>query len=104
MDGVVEVVRNLAGVDIVLQSGQTCHFDQVVLACHSDEALNMLRSPTQDEQNILGSILYKKNTAYVHSDKKQLPSDRKVWAAWNYCSNTPVGQGLITLVPYVCII
>ncbi len=94
MDGIHYLTRHAHGVDLHLNSGQIKTFDEVVLACHSDEALSIIQDPTENEQQILGSIPYKNNIAYVHSDESQLPAEKKVWAAWNYASNTPVGQGL----------
>jgi predicted NAD/FAD-binding protein len=94
MDGIHYLHRHANGVDLHLNSGHVKTFDEVVLACHSDEALSIIQDPTHDEQQILGSIPYKKNIAFVHSDASQLPAEKKVWAAWNYASNTPVGQGL----------
>ena len=94
MDGVHYLTRHANGVDLHLNSGEMKTFDEVVLACHSDEALTIIDKPSEDEEQILGSIPYKNNIAYVHSDYTQLPVEKKVWAAWNYASNTPVGQGL----------
>lgn len=60
------------------------HFDKVVLACHSDQALAMLEDPSIKEQEILGAIRYQDNEAVLHTDESVLPRRRKVWAAWNY--------------------
>jgi len=94
MDGIHYIARHANSVDLHLNSGQIKTFDEVVLACHSDESLSIIQDPSIDEQSILGAIPYKKNIAYVHCDQTQLPREKKVWAAWNYASNTPVGQGL----------
>ncbi|MCG3124416.1 MAG: hypothetical protein GIKADHBN_02879 [Phycisphaerales bacterium] len=62
----------------------TEHFDHVVIACHSDEALSLLADPTPQEREILGSISYQRNTAVLHTDTSLLPRRTLAWAAWNY--------------------
>lgn len=59
-------------------------FDQVILACHSDQALALLAEPSADEQRLLGAIPYQGNDVVLHTDESLLPRRRKVWAAWNY--------------------
>jgi len=59
-------------------------FDFVILACHSDDALNLIKSPTADEQKILSAISYSKNTITLHTDGKIMPNKKLSWAAWNY--------------------
>ncbi|HZX56234.1 MAG TPA: FAD-dependent oxidoreductase, partial [Ilumatobacteraceae bacterium] len=59
-------------------------FDAVVLAVHSDQALNMLTRPTPAERAILGAIRYQPNRATLHTDASLLSPVRKAWAAWNY--------------------
>lgn len=59
-------------------------FDQVVLACHPDQSLNMLTSPSQTEREILGAIRYQDNLAVLHTDSKFMPRRKRAWAAWNY--------------------
>ncbi len=68
----------------VVSKGKVEHFDEVVLATHSDQALALLRDPTDAERQVLGAIRYQANTAVLHTDASVLPADRKVWAAWNY--------------------
>jgi predicted NAD/FAD-binding protein len=59
-------------------------FDHVVIASHSDQALAMLANPTQHEAEVLGSIQYTSNTAYLHTDETRLPKRKLAWASWNY--------------------
>ncbi len=87
------VVRSGAGVQV---HSSTCHrppqvehFDQVVLACHSDQALALLEAPSQAERRILGAVHYQPNVAYLHTDPALLPRRKRVWAAWNYLSAAP---------------
>ena len=60
------------------------HFDQVVLACHSDQALALLADCRADERGVLGAIAYQANRAVLHTDASCLPANRKAWSAWNY--------------------
>lgn len=59
-------------------------FDAVVLACHSDEALQLLEDPSEDEQRVLGAIRYQRNEVVLHTDTAVLPRRRRAWASWNY--------------------
>jgi uncharacterized protein len=59
-------------------------FDDVVLACHSDQALQLLADPSPAEIDVLGAIRYHRNRAVLHTDTSVLPRRRLAWAAWNY--------------------
>jgi uncharacterized protein len=59
-------------------------FDHVVIATHSDQALDMLAEPTPAEQVLLGAIGYQANEAVLHTDTAVLPRNKRAWAAWNY--------------------
>ena len=60
-------------------------FDQVVMACHSDQALNILGFTASDAQvDVLSAIRYQPNRAVLHTDAALLPRDEKLWSAWNY--------------------
>jgi len=76
LDGRVEVTSN----------GATETFDRAVLACHSDQALAMLREPTTAEREVLGAIRYQPNEVVLHTDPTVMPRRRGAWAAWNVWS------------------
>jgi predicted NAD/FAD-binding protein len=59
-------------------------YDAVVLATHSDQALDLLDRPSGDERSILGGIDYKENSVLLHTDQSVLPRNRSIWASWNY--------------------
>ena len=60
-------------------------FDEVVLACHSDQALSLLGAgASAQEQKLLGAIRYQSNRAVLHTDTQMLPKRQQAWAAWNY--------------------
>lgn len=70
-------------VEIVTEEG-TERFDQIILACHSDQALALLEDASEQEKNILGRIPYQPNEVVLHTDERLLPARRKAWASWNY--------------------
>ena len=59
-------------------------FDDVVFACHSDQALRLIDQPSHDEQAILGDIQYQDNHAILHRDDTQMPKVRGTWSSWVY--------------------
>ena len=59
-------------------------FDEVVLACHSDQSLALLADATPAEREVLGAIRYHRNCAVLHTDTAVLPRRKIAWAAWNY--------------------
>ena len=59
-------------------------FDYVFLACHSDQALAMIKDPTDAEREVLGAIRYQANEAVLHTDESLMPRRKLAWAAWNY--------------------
>lgn len=68
----------------VVTDGRVERFDQVVIATHTDQALDLLREPSGDERSVLGAIRYQDNRAVLHTDASVLPANPKTWAAWNY--------------------
>jgi predicted NAD/FAD-binding protein len=80
---VLRVARRRDGrVDVCTARG-TEVFDQVVLACHGDDALALLDDPSTEERAVLGAIAYQDNDTVLHTDARLLPTRRKAWAAWN---------------------
>jgi len=73
-------------------------FDQVVIAAHSDQALHMLRDPSELERQVLSSIPYQHNEAVLHTDVRLLPRRRAARAAWNY--HLPTRPGARSTVTY----
>jgi uncharacterized protein len=60
------------------------HYDEVIFACHGDEALELLEDPTAAEREILGAVRYQANDVVLHTDTSLLPRSRRAWASWNY--------------------
>jgi predicted NAD/FAD-binding protein len=63
------------------------HFDQVVMACHSDESLALLDDADAAERAVLEGVRYQPNRAVLHTDTALLPQNRRTWSAWNYASD-----------------
>jgi predicted NAD/FAD-binding protein len=82
---ITRVVRQPDRVTVFTNQSDPEHFDHVVFACHSDQALRMLgRDATTAEQEILTSFPYEKNIAVLHTDANVLPRLKRAWASWNY--------------------
>ncbi len=59
-------------------------FDEVIFACHSDQALRLLGDADELESELLSEFPYSSSTAVLHTDESVLPRSRRAWAAWNY--------------------
>ena len=89
-EGVTRVSANQDGtsqVEVISQSG-SAFYDEVVMACHSDQALNLVHGIPQQAKNILAAIPYQKNRALLHTDIRFLPEAKRCWAAWNYTAKS----------------
>jgi predicted NAD/FAD-binding protein len=82
-DPVTKITRGEDEVEVHTVHGPE-HFDQIVVATHSDQALELLSDPTPVEREVLGTIAYQPNRATLHTDVSLLPANRKAWASWNY--------------------
>ncbi len=91
------ISRDADGVVVRCASGED-RFDQVVLACHSDQALALLADASMAERDILGAIPYQENETVLHTDARILPRNRRAWAAWN--AFVPATPGATCTVSY----
>ncbi len=80
---VLNIIRHTSKVEIITNTGSD-FYDDVVIACHSDQALAMLSDATLGEQAILSAITYQKNDVVMHTDTRLLPSRKTTWSSWNY--------------------
>jgi predicted NAD/FAD-binding protein len=81
---VASVKRTPAFVEITTEAHGTERFDEVIFACHSNQALRILNDPTPAETEILGAIPYQANETILHQDISLMPKRPKAWASWNY--------------------
>jgi len=75
--------NSASSVEVMTPSG-SAWFDEVVMACHSDQTLDLVHGIDQQARNILAAIPYQKNRAILHTDVRFLPEAKRCWAAWNY--------------------
>ncbi|KZN39147.1 NAD(P)/FAD-dependent oxidoreductase [Pseudoalteromonas luteoviolacea] len=78
------VTRDNNGVEILFDNGSVERFDEVVFACHSDQALGLLTDASDIEKEVLGAISYTPNSVVLHTDISLLPKRKAAWASWNY--------------------
>ena len=81
---IASIIRDGGGVTLVDQRGQRERFDEVVLATHADQALDLLADATLAERTVLGGFRYSDNVAYLHEDRRLMPRRRAAWSSWNY--------------------
>ncbi|WP_299879729.1 NAD(P)/FAD-dependent oxidoreductase [uncultured Cocleimonas sp.] len=68
----------------VISDGKRFYFDQVIFACHADEALKLIDQPSEDEIGILSCFKYQENITYLHTDETLMPKRKNAWCSWNY--------------------
>ncbi|WP_204113093.1 NAD(P)/FAD-dependent oxidoreductase [Shimia biformata] len=78
------VERGPRGVTIRIKGEDPIQADDVIMACHSDDALRLLANPTPAERQALGMIRYQDNFAVLHCDPAQMPRKRAAWQSWVY--------------------
>lgn len=84
---VQHVQRDAHEVRVFADKGLSASFDEIIMACHSDQALRILgHEATPAESSALGSIQYQPNTAVLHCDTNQMPRRRACWSSWAYRS------------------
>jgi predicted NAD/FAD-binding protein len=81
---IVKITRDNERVQLHFADGSMQEFDEVVIACHSDQAKALLGDASDAENTILGAIAYSENKVVLHTDKSLLPRREKAWASWNY--------------------
>ncbi len=84
--GVKSVSRSKNSVIVEDLSGTQQRYDDIIFACHADQALMMIQDPTGDEKKILSAFRYQPNRAVLHSDLSFMPRRKQAWASWVYLS------------------
>ena len=80
----VQAVRRNPDPQVKLHGADWHAFDEVVFACHSDQALAALADPTEAERAALSAVAYQPNEAVLHCDARVMPKRRKCWSSWVY--------------------
>lgn len=91
----IAVRRIPGGVEVQTPQGWQ-RFDEVILACHSDQARTLLQDADMDEHALLGAITYSPNTAILHRDTSFMPGRRGAHAAWNYVRDNDAASPCVT--------
>lgn len=81
---ITRIVRRNGKVILYTENDKSEVFDHVILACHSDEALNLLSEPSDQEKKTLSAIKYQFNEAVLHTDSRLMPNNTNAWSSWNY--------------------
>ena len=82
---VEKIKRNQDNVRITI-GNEYLDYDQIILASHADQNLEMLQDPTIEEKRILGKFKYVSNSAYLHTDENLMPKKKIAWSSWNSIS------------------
>ena len=97
---VQSVARKDGKVIVTDKLGKISEFDQVVFACHADEALKMMSDKTTDEQEVLGAFHYQPNRVVVHTDSSFMPKRKGAWASWVYLSEGSLDSKPVVSLSY----
>lgn len=84
--GAVKIIRSGGYVLVHDTKGNVSQFDDVIFACHADQALKLIENPTKDEETILSNLRYQPNRMILHSDVSFMPKRKGAWASWVYLS------------------
>ncbi|MBK66793.1 MAG: NAD/FAD-binding protein [Rickettsiales bacterium] len=87
-DAAIQIGRDKGKWKLTTKSGEVEIFDQIVFACHGDQILDLIETPTDLQTSVLGAFKYSKNTAYLHQDESLMPKIKKLWSSWNYMGLT----------------
>ncbi len=87
---VLALRRDRLGHNLIDGRGESRSYDEVIFACHGDQARAILgETAAPDAAALLSAFRYQKNRVYLHSDSALMPRRRAVWSSWNY-----LGQSL----------
>ena len=83
-----KIIRKSKGLDLYYGGeSEFFDYDKVVIAAHADEALKLIDNPSAEETKVLSNFSYKENIAYIHTDKRAMPKNKKAWSSWNSSIN-----------------
>jgi len=82
------VKRGPEGISVKAKGQEVETFDHVIFACHSNDALEILKDANAEEHFVLSSIPYRSNRIILHQDASLMPKRKACWASWVYLTNT----------------
>ncbi|WP_298803301.1 NAD(P)/FAD-dependent oxidoreductase [uncultured Lentibacter sp.] len=80
----ITAVKREAGRVTIKSAHGSQEYDQLIMACHSDEALALLADPSAEETRLLSAVGYQDNEMILHRDTAQMPKRRACWSSWVY--------------------
>lgn len=90
------IIRDSLGVTIWADGHMPERFDEVVIASHTDQALNMLGDASREEEAILSAVPYRPNRVVLHRDERLMPKRKRAWSAWNYLRTSGEDEVCVT--------
>ena len=78
----------LGGVLVTPRGMAPQRYDEVIFACHSDQALALVNEASPEHASMLRDLEYSANKMAVHTDVKLMPKRKRAWASWNYVERT----------------
>lgn len=94
--GPIAVRRTASQAVLDFADGTSESFDDVVLACHGDEALALLADPAPVEREVMSAFTTSMNDTWLHTDDSFLPRRERARAAWNYQLGHADGAATLT--------
>ena len=92
-----QVRRDGAHLTVIDGEGRAEAYDQVIFACHGDQARAILGDAADPETSeVLAAFRYQRNQAVLHSDPALMPRRRSVWSSWNYLGEGNGGSVAVT--------
>ena len=82
---VSKILRNDENIRLKI-GNEYLDYDQVILASHADQSLELIENPTEQEKNILSKFKYISNFAILHTDTNLMPRKKIAWSSWNSIS------------------
>lgn len=79
---VQSVVRKDSHVEVT--TNETENFDAVIFATHADQVLDILKTPSQEEEALFKVWKYNKNPTTLHTDLRLMPENKNAYASWNF--------------------
>ena len=78
------------------KDGEVLFFDDIVIAAHGDQALDLLSDADPTEYAILSELPYSENDVVLHTDTRLLPKRQRAWSSWNYRLKSRNEQATLT--------
>ena len=92
-----KIIRSDDNVRIFINTlGEYRDYDHVVLACHADQSLKLIKNPSNEEKEILNEFTYISNEAYLHTDVDLMPNKTNAWSSWNSISKKDLTKTCVT--------